>query len=137
MKMIITLILSLFSVVLTAPSLNEVVICKPEQIKVFDNMLNAFMKVESNFDTDTINSLGYGGILQIGQEMINEANRICRIRQICESFTLDDRLDSTKSVRVWYIVQSYWNPSYGLKKACKVWNPLASNRYYTKIKAVL
>jgi hypothetical protein len=138
MKMIvISLIFSLFCSVLTAPPNNSIVIFESEPIQVFDKMLYAFQKVESNFDTDTINRLGYGGILQIGQEMINEANRICRIRQINESFALSDRLDSIKSVRVWYIVQNYWNESYTLKKACMVWNPLASVNYFNKIKKLM
>lgn len=131
------LILSFFSLTLKAPDNQGLIIIRSEPVKVFDPMLYAFQKVESNFDTDTINRLGYGGILQIGQEMIDEANRICRIEGINQSFTLTDRLDSTKSVQVWYIVQNYWNPYYTLRKACHVWNPLASVRYYQKIKANL
>ena len=115
-----------------APVMLPVMMMTP--IKPFEKMINSFMKVESNFDTDTINRLGYGGILQIGQEMTDEVNRICEITGNPARFTLNDRLDSTKSVREWYIYQNYHNPSYDLKKACKGWNPLASSKYYLKIK---
>ena len=118
---------------LLAPAEREITIPKVEGINPYTGMLNAFQFVESSFDTDTINSLGYGGILQIGQEMIDEANRICKLTKNPARFVLIDRVDSTKSVQIWYIVNDYWNPSYDLKIACKVWNPLASNNYYKKI----
>lgn len=100
---------------------------------VFDPLLKAFMMVESNFRTDTINRLGYGGILQIGSQMIEDVNRICKKQGNIKSFTLTDRLDSTKSVEIWYIIQNYYNRSYSFKIACKVWNPTASMKYYQKI----
>lgn len=137
MKMIsLTFIFCLFFSTLTAPPVKELPIAEGKGI-FFDPMLIAFMQVESNFDTDTINRLGYGGILQIGSEMVEEANRISRIKGINQSFTLTDRLDSTKSVQMWYIVQNYWNESYALKRACIVWNPLASINYYRKIKKLI
>lgn len=120
-----------------APIWDSLVIVKPEAIQVFDPMLYSFMAVESNFDTDTINRLGYGGILQIGEEMVNEVNRINEKRKLPERFVLKDRLDSLKAVRMWYIVQGYWNPQYKLRRATHVWNPLASSKYYDKINKVM
>lgn len=136
MKAII--ILSLFCAILSAPSFKGAVILQPEEIRVFDPMLKAFMMIESSFRTDVVNSLGYTGILQEGPEMIAEANRICLIRGIPERFTFpESALDSLQSVKIWYIVQTYWNPGYELKRACKIWNPLASKNYYAKIKKQL
>jgi hypothetical protein len=100
--------------------------------KEFDPMLYSFMKIESNFRTDVINWLGYGGILQLGQEMINDANRIAHTNYI-----LEDRMDSCKSVEIWYIIQNHYNPHYTLTKACKVWNPTASSAYRKKIYQVM
>ena len=127
----------LFTIPAFCPGAKCFYIERQKEIKLFDPILYAFQAIESNFDTDTINRLGYGGILQIGQEMIDEVNRIYKMKGIIKSCTLTDRLDSTKSVQMWYIVQNYWNPSYEIKKACKVWNPLASIKYYNKIKAKL
>jgi hypothetical protein len=99
-----------------------------------DKMLWAFMKIESNFNTKIVNYKNAGGILQIRPEMIAEANRICKLTNDRRKFVLDDRLDSIKSVQIWYLVQSYWNPDYNLKQACKVWNPRANIKYYLDIK---
>jgi hypothetical protein len=107
---------------------------KPEMIKPFDPMLYAFEKIESDFNTDTINSLGYGGILQIGQEMTNEVNRILKLQGFPARFVLSDRLDSLKATQMWYIVQHYHNPANDLRKACKIWNPKANKYYFLKIK---
>ena len=137
-KMKLLLILSLFCAVLSAPPLKRAVILQPELIRVFDPMLKAFMMIESSFRTDVVNSLGYTGILQEGPEMIAEANRICLIRGIPDRFTFpESALDSLQSVKIWYIVQTYWNPGYELKRACRIWNPLASGNYYAKIKKQL
>jgi hypothetical protein len=133
-RMSIILILSLFSACLTAPPYVCGYIFQSEGIKVFDPILYAFQKVESNFDTDVVNSLGYTGILQEGQEMINEANRINEITGNPKRFTFpESALDSLESVQVWYVVQRWHNPKYQIKRACHVWNPLASKKYYDKI----
>ncbi len=137
-KLLLTIFVAMFFATLYAPGGRAVLtIIEAEKIHVFDKMLWSFMKVESNFDTDTVNRLGYGGVLQIGQSMIDEANRICELTSNPRRFVLDDRLDSLKSVQIWYIVQAHWNPSYELKRACKVWNPEASVNYYKKIKSCL
>ena len=137
MKRMTTMIFILMSIELLAPESKTAVIIEGEAITVYDPMLNAFQFVESSFDTDTINRLGYGGILQIGQEMTDEANRICKLTGNPARFMLSDRLDSTKSVQMWYIVQRYWNPKYSVKTACKIWNPLASNRYFLKVQKAM
>lgn len=109
-------------------------LCVPAQKPItYDPILFAFIHVESNNRHDVVNHLGYTGILQIGQEMIDEVNRI----QKDQVFTISDALDSTKSVRVWYCIQSYKNPSYDLKTACRVWNPTASEKYYEKIQKII
>lgn len=134
----LTLITCLFCASLTAPPYPCISILAPEEIRVFDAKLYAFQSVESNFDTDVVNYLGYTGILQEGPEMIAEANRICRITDNPKTFSFpESALDSLESVQIWYIVQGYWNPEYSLSKACKIWNPLASNNYYLKIKKTI
>ena len=138
MKTILTLILLCFSLSLSAPPDKRLVIFEGEAVRPYDRVLNAFMFVESNYRTDVVNSLGYTGILQIGQEMTDEANRINIMSGSPIRFNFpESALDSLQSVQIWYTVQSYWNKSYSVKRACKVWNPEASNRYYNKIKSNL
>ena len=136
MKLIFTLLLIFLTIQLFAPEAKNIFIEKSDKIK-YDPILFAFEKVESNFNTSIINRLGYSGLLQIGPEMIKDVNRICRKQRIIQSFTLTDTLDSTKSVSIWYIIQNYYNRSYSVKIACKVWNPTASKKYYQKIKKEL
>lgn len=133
-KLIILFTFLLINNVLPAPGYKELYIEQPEAIYVFDPMLYSFKFIESTFNADTINKLGYTGILQIGQEMIDEANRICELKNIPMHFTLIDALDERKSTQIWYIVQDFWNPGYELSKACLIWNPLADSRYYERIK---
>jgi len=139
MKMItLTLIICFFCASLSAPPYPVVYIERAKVIQVFDPMLYAFQKVESNFRTNVVNHLGYTGILQEGPEMIAEANRICVITGNPQRFSFpESALDSLQSVHIWYIVQGYWNPQYTLKQACHTWNPLASINYYNKIKNTL
>ena len=127
------LILSIFTVC-SAPDTNVLYIQEAEIIKPFDPMLHSFIKIESNFNDTVINWLGYGGCLQIGQEMVDEVNRICIKDGNPKRYVLDDRLNRELSIEMWYIVQEYRNPTYDLKLAAKIWNPLSSIRYYNKIK---
>jgi len=132
-KLIILFTFLLINNVLPAPGYKELYIEQPEAIYVFDPMLYSFKFIESTLNTDVVNSLGYVGILQIGQEMVDEANRICELRNIPMHFTLIDALDERKSTQIWYIVQNFHNPKYDLIKACKIWNPLADERYLARI----
>jgi len=116
----------------SAPGRAEMCIAESKSI-TYDPILFAFMEAESNFRTDVVNHLGYTGILQIGQEMITDANRI----QKNHVFTLSDALDSTKSVQIWYIMQNHYNRSYTLKNACRIWNSTASEKYIEKIQRII
>ena len=138
MKSILIILFLLFTLSLKAPSYERIVIVRAESVRPFDPILNAFMFVESNYRTDVVNSLGYTGVLPIGQEMTDEANRIKEMSGSPIRFTFPGcALDSLQSVQIWYTVQSYWNKSYSVKRACKVWNPEASVRYYNKVKSNL
>jgi hypothetical protein len=132
-KMTIFLILALITLRLSAPSSQCLYIEKSTQIKTIDLKLLAFYKVESDFRTKVINSLGYRGILQEGQEIVNEANKINARNGNSIRYTINDCLDSAKATSIWYIIQGYWNQEYNLRKAAKIWNPLASPEYYRRI----
>lgn len=136
MRLLVLLLLLLLTLPLWAPDVDQAFIAEQEPIH-YDPMLFAFMKVESNFRADVVNNLGYTGILQIGQEMIDEANRILMLHGKIQSCTLTDATDSTKSVRVWYIIQNHYNRSYTLENACRIWNPLGGELYYRRIKKAM
>jgi hypothetical protein len=139
MKKLMILILVMFSLRLFAPEGRAVILIELNSpICISDPLLFSFQFVESSFDADTINYLGYAGILQEGQEMIDEANRICKIQDIPLTFSYpESALDSLQATQIWYIVQRYHNKEYHSKKACKIWNPLASVKYRKKIEQTL
>ena len=131
------LILITISLVLKAPEQRCLYIQRSEGIHVFDKMLYAFEKVESDFDCDTVNSCNAGGILQIRPEMIEECNRITKLLKMPFLFVLDDRLNKVKSEQIWRIVQNYHNPGYDLKRAAKIWNPKSNPEYLKRIKKAM
>lgn len=136
MRLVIMIFLLLISVKLMAPSAKSLFIEKIEPVK-FDPMLRAFMRVESNFRTNVVNSIGYYGILQIGPEMIEDVNRICRIKGKMPPVSYTIHPDSLKSVEIWYIIQNYYNGAYDLKRASRIWNSKGGEKYYLKVKKAI
>ena len=136
MKLII--IITLLTLKAFCPSDEAIRIIKTEPIRPHNKMLYSFQKIESNFNETVVNWLGYTGMLQIGQEMTDEANRLCKLSGNPKRFTFPKcALDSLQSTQIFFIVQDYHNPSYDLRRACFIWNPLASVNYYNKINKVL
>lgn len=67
--------------------------------------------VESNNNPNAVsrreNSVG---IVQIRPVMVEEVNRICKIKGINKKFTLADRRDVVKSKEMFWIYQEFYNP---------------------------
>ena len=137
MKRLLFLILFCFAwKLISAPGHKELIIMQPQKIVPFDPILYSFMKIESNFHADTVNSLGYAGVLQIGSEMIQDVNRICKLKGNPASYTLQDRFNEGKSIEIWYTIMDYYNPSYDLKRASKIWNSTGGDKYYKLINQI-
>ena len=58
------------------------------------------------------------GILQIRPIAVQEVNRILGYQK----YILADRNDSVKSVKMFFIIQNYHNPSFNPQKAAYIWN---------------
>jgi len=81
------------------------------------------MEFESGFNTNAINYKENAvGILQIRPVMLREVNKIQARLGRKEMFILEDRYDSTKSVKMYYIVQNYYNPTGDSKLSARLWN---------------
>lgn len=113
-----------------------------EKSKEEDLLLKAIMYVESNYDVKIVNHKEDAvGILQIRPIAVREVNRILTLQQESDyRFSLDDRIDSLKSVQMWYIIQEYHNPEYDPMLAARIWNggskqykPM-SHQYWLKVK---
>lgn len=123
-KTIIAFLLTLLSFSCFAPTTQRAIyLSNPYSIIKYDPTLMAIMRYESNFDTKAINyKEDAQGILQIRPVMVNEANRILKELGRMERFELQDRLDSLKSVRIYYTVQNYHNPTGNPETSAKLWN---------------
>lgn len=61
--------------------------------------------------------------------MVSEANRILG----CDKYAVNDRMDSLLAVEIFNVVQLHHNPEKSPYKACLIWNPKASLKYYCDI----
>ena len=121
----ILLILILFPLLLHAPPRADVKESQMRMKKEYekDKILEAIMEKESNFNTKAVNKKENAvGILQIRPIMVREVNKILKNKGDSVSYSLADRLDSTKSVQMYYIFQKTRNPEYDPQIACYLWN---------------
>jgi hypothetical protein len=134
MKMKMIILILIFSSRVFAPGIMELPIERGESIRPYQPMDMAFQYVESSFRTKVINDLGYTGILQEGQEMINEANRICKLTGNPQRFTFPgSALDSLQSIQVWYIINDHRNDKFNLNRGAHIWNPLGTYEYRRRL----
>lgn len=122
MKKLFYLIVFISNVALAPPG-------KPlkTQIEKEDHILEAVLIIETTDDSTKINIIENAvGLIQIRPVMVHEANRIIGYSK----YKLIDRYSTKKSIEMWYVVQTYWNPTYNLEIACRVWN--AGNTYSVK-----
>lgn len=69
------------------------------------------------------------GILQITPIYVAEANRIIK----SNAYTLSDRESASESLKMFNVVQSFHNPEKDIKKAIKLHNPTAVDKYYQEV----
>lgn len=143
-RFLTTSIIALMTVFCFAPRNSTVMIFESKPIQVPDKLILAIMQYESQNNPLAYNaSEDAAGILQLRPIMIDEVNRIMKLQNNPERYTLNDRWDSLKSVRIYYTVQTFHNPGYNHKKAAYLWNggsviPKKSTiNYYTQIKKLL
>ena len=103
-------------------------------------LIESIMKIESDFVPNIISkNKQCVGILQITPIVIKDCNRILKQSNSDVRYTLNDRLDKNKSVEIFNIIQSYYNPSKDIEKAIRLWNggsgysKTKTERYYQKV----
>ena len=107
----------------------------PTQFRVDVNNYNRILFIQSIIHIESkSNPLAIGrtndaGILQITPICVKEANRILGYAR----FTLEDRFSHKKSVEIFNIIQSHYNPAFNYRTACKIWNPGAGKSYTEKV----
>lgn len=95
----------------------------------WDTFTKALIWVESKGDSKAVGSKDDVGVLQITPILVEDCNRILKN----EGFTLEDRLDSLKSVEMFNIIQDHYNPQLDYHLALKIWNGQAPLSYHRKV----
>ena len=95
----------------------------------WEDFTRALVWVESKGDSRAIGSKDDTGVLQITPILLQDCNRILKT----ERFTLEDRLDSLKSVEMFNIIQDHYNPQRDYHLALKIWNGKAPLSYHRKV----
>ncbi len=74
-------------------------------------LYSSIVWVESKGNATARSKDGSLGIVQILPVMVKEVNRICKMKGIHKSFTLQDRLNPEKSEQMFWIFQNFYNPN--------------------------
>lgn len=99
---------------------------EPTEWEIF---IEALINVESEGKADAVGKTNDVGILQITPIYVKDVNRILGE----ERYTLSCRTDIEKSLEMFEILQSHYNPNKDIEKAIKLHNPRAGQSYRIKI----
>ena len=100
-----------------------------EEVTEWDVFVEALIQVESEGNPFAVGKTNDLGILQITPIYVKDVNRILGE----EKFTLENRIDIIKSLEMFEIYQSYYNPDKDIHRAIKLHNPRAGSEYKVKI----
>ena len=125
----------------------EEVIVK-EKIVNNPNLVEALIQVESNGKEKAIGDTNLGepsvGVLQIRPIMVEEVNRILKIKKKNKRFNLKDRFSKLKSIEMFKIWKNHYHKNSTDEKIARCWNggPLgwkskSTLRYWSKVKKQL
>lgn len=95
----------------------------------WEDFTRALIWVESKGDSKVVGSKDDTGVLQITPILLQDCNRILKT----ERFTLEDRLDSLKSVEMFNIIQDHYNSEHDYHWALKIWNSSAPLSYHRNV----
>ena len=110
-------------------SIDTIVVYKTGHDYDWELFTQALIWVESRGNSNAIGSKNDVGVLQITPILVEDCNRILKN----ERFTLEDRLDSLKSVEMFNVIQDHYNPQRDYHLALKIWNGHAPPSYHRKV----
>lgn len=109
--------------------IDTIVVYKDGRDYDWELFTQALIWVESKGDSKAVGKNNDVGVLQFTPILIEDVNRILGR----EVYTLEDRLDSLKSVEMFNIIQDYYNPQHDYHLALKIWNGKAPLSYHRKV----
>lgn len=95
-------------------------------------LINALIFTESNNNIKAIGKHNDVGVLQLTPIYVKEVNRILKSNK----YKLSDRFNRNKSIEMFNIIQSHYNPNKSISKAIKLHNPRSKQSYKNKILAI-
>lgn len=113
-----------------------------ESEKDWKPVIEAIMQVESN-GRDNAKRGASVGVLQITPVLVAECNNILRLRKINKRYKLSDRKNRQKSIEMFLLFQSWFNPKKDVELAIRSWNGgmhysvKRTQRYFDKVMKIL
>jgi hypothetical protein len=109
----------------------------------YNRLITAIGTVESQLNDKAINGV-HAGFLQISKVCVTECNRINQRRGVSTRYTLQDRFNRKKSIEMFCLIQSHYNPQQDIHYAVLLWNegcsamkkPKRQTKYYCKVMKV-
>ena len=95
----------------------------------WNTFINALIYVESRGKSNAVSNKGARGVLQEMPILVHDCNRILGHKK----YTLNDRLDSLKSVEMFNIIQDYYNHEHDKHLALKIWNGKSKLSYHIAV----
>lgn len=105
-------------------------------------VVNALIQVESGGNEDAKHGASVG-VLQITPVLVAECNNILRKRNSKKRFKLSDRRSRSKSIEMFLLFQSWFNPKHDIELAIRSWNGgmhysvKRTQRYFEKVMKIL
>ena len=105
-------------------------------------VIEALIKVESNGNSNATYGASVGG-LQITPVLVAECNNILRRRKLKRRYKLSDRFSRQKSIEMFLLIQSWFNPMHDIEQAIRSWNGgmhysmERTQRYFDKVMSLL
>ena len=132
-----TLIKALLTLTFMICGLESVAQSTPTENR-WDNLIKAISAVESKGNTRAVNGK-HVGILQISPIVVDECNRINKLKKNVKRYTYGDRYSEEKSIEMFWIIQNFYNKERNLEKAIRLWNGgsgytrAGTQKYYNKV----
>ena len=95
----------------------------------WNTWIKAIIQVESGGDDFAVGLTNDNGCLQITPILVAEVNRLVS----GELYLVSDAFSRRKSIEMFNIIQSHYNPQRDRHLALKIWNPKAPISYHTKV----
>lgn len=105
-------------------------------------VIEAIIQVESEGKSDAKRGASVG-VLQITPVMVAECNNILKQRKSKKRYTLADRRSRQKSIEMFLLFQSWFNPKHDIELAIRSWNGgmhyslKRTQRYFEKVMKIL